>query len=728
MASFGGLGSILGDVAGEVAGWNVPVISDIAGYINGASDTQKNSVGEVISDIGSGIGDAFSSFSNGVSDVLGGISSIISDVSSSVKSFIDPIADVIRETTDLVNQINDEVIKPIVEPIRGIIETVDALMAEIRRDLDAGIKGLLQLPQDITNALNSVDAIMQRTVQQLSAANIETINKTVVPALMGAASAPLGDLTKIFTDPIQKFHEQEKDLPPIRLPEDVNLTDYQERLIKGFERFDNGTDTITVWCRNLLTVLSWPLYFQYTNQHFLELLAEQARRKHPTSRLTPSQAIEAYRRGVIPAIEATQEMESAGFDTARIATLSRLAEAQPSYAQIVEKMRRDIITREQANEEMQKLGYTADEALALLVASLVIPGPSQIQQYMHRGVIDEEGARTFYKWLGYDVEETNRALAVSDELPSLSAIVENVVRNEAAKAGIATQSLTSIPPDSVLRAGRQLGLSSESIEAAWTNHWTLLPVNLITAAYFKGLINHSQLIGALRSAAVPDDLHAVWIDMQRPLIPSRTIPSMLVHNVIDEVQALRLLEAQGFSSVDAELYIKYAKATETTSPTTADESLHGLTQSTILNLYDQGAIERSATIKLLTDIGIGIEAAALAVQLVDIKTQAEERAALVDFVIAQAKANVLTTDQAQQELFAAGLTNTEVTKAVSKLLAQTRVKDKLPTRAELDQMYNAGVLGDADYADALNTLGYSTGWAQRFLALNKAKAAIPPAG
>lgn len=656
------------------------------------------------------------------------IGALITQTAGFLKSVIDPIAGAVNSVTKVVNDINDGLIKPLVDPILKTYDTVNTLVTEIHRDLAGGLKGILQIPQDIANALNSIDSVMQRTVMALGAANTRAMQEVLVPALANAAMGPMAALGATLTDPVKRAQESIVDRPTINLPEDAGTGDYNKQVADAINWLQSSDNPLAWVTRNLMDFVLAAQYLSIQREPYVDLIREGVRRQNPTARLSPSDALQAYQRGLIDATNAYEEMSGAGLDQARIATLSALAETQPTLGQVINKHHREIITSEQALHQLAQLGYDPDEAKALMAAEAALPSPNQIVKYFLRGEVSEAGARELLKWQGYENDEATRLLGVALDPADPSALTENINREALAEAGIASRTLSSPPPSVLISAGRAFGQSPQKVEADWTNHWTLLPANLITAAYFKGLLNHTQLIGELRAAAVPEELHELWIEMQRPLIPSRTIPSMLVHDVIDENDAKVLLEQQGYSATDAERYIKYARATETAAPGAGEAALHGLSQSTILNLYAMGSIDRAATISLLERIGIGAEAAELAVQLSDLGAQADERAALIDLVVTEASLGVIDAAEAQNQLLAAGLNTAEVEKAMAKLLKATRSKVKTPSKSEYDRMYLAGIIAAGEYTDALINLGYSETAAGQLLAILDAERATQTGG
>jgi hypothetical protein len=146
-----------------------------------------------------------------------------------------------------------------------------------------------------------------------------------------------------------------------------------------------------------------------------------------------------------------------------------------------------------------------------------------------------------------------------------------------------------------------------------------------------------------------------------------------------------------------------------------------LSRSSILSFYRDGLLDREHAVSLLADSGISQDAAALYVQQVDVDVAQAERHAEAALVVELAVAGEITQQVARDRLNSLGLGATETEKILSQLYRKLTLKVKLPSRAEGEQMLEAGIITEQAYTALLATLGYSDKWAQAFLSLVKAK-------
>jgi hypothetical protein len=240
-------------------------------------------------------------------------------------------------------------------------------------------------------------------------------------------------------------------------------------------------------------------------------------------------------------------------------------------------------------------------------------------------------------------------------------------------------------------------------------------------ASFRGIIGANELNGALAAAAIPEELRLAYVDVQRPMLSFRTLPNMVKLGIMTQSEAEDYIRRLGYSDPDANRIIKLALPKAAAPAPAQADALHGLTQTTVLSLYDAGTLDNATAAGLLESTGIGVDAAALSLQLHDLNNQAAERKAASDAVVAQATVGQLSYDEAQSQLFSLGLTSAEVNKATAALDKALLVKVKLPSEDKLLAMYKAGLLGRADVVLDLQSLGYSSIWAELVVKLSEVK-------
>ena len=278
-------------------------------------------------------------------------------------------------------------------------------------------------------------------------------------------------------------------------------------------------------------------------------------------------------------------------------------------------------------------------------------------------------------------------------------------------------SLNSPAPQAVRDAARLNGIGTAATQAAWESHWIILPAQMAVEAHFRGYLSRAQCEAVLRAHGLAPEQHANYIDLQRPVIPARSAPAMVRAGVLDLGRAQQIMREQGYRPEDIELLIAYAGARAGDDDPEAASELSGLGRGTVTALYTDGAMEREQAIGMLRSLGMGGEAADLTLDMIDLREQAAERKAERDLLIAQARAGVIETTDAEARMFELGLTSAETARAVTALTREREARTKIPGVSTLTAMRKQMLIDDAEYLAHVERLGYSRLWAERFLAL-----------
>jgi hypothetical protein len=354
-----------------------------------------------------------------------------------------------------------------------------------------------------------------------------------------------------------------------------------------------------------------------------------------------------------------------------------------------------------------------DQHVRLLDIDAVLAGK-------RRGLIDAAEAEDM---LGaYDLRkiDQDRLEELALSLPGIADLMRYADRQVAIQSNIAPDSLTKGPPQALVEQSKVLGIEADSLAVLWANHFSLLPSPLAVQAYFRGYISLDMCHACLASDGLAQEQWQNYIDLQRPVLPARTVPSYLAAGIIDQPRALDILRQNGYSDNDARLLIEFGLHKIKPSHVAAVDSLHGLTRSTITALYADGVMERATAAQHLEQLGLGADAAELTLQLVDINQHAQERRAEIGLIEAQAKAGEYDITEASNRLGAIGATPTETARALASIERATAVKAKLPSESQVESMYKHSIIDRKTALFTLGQLGYSATWAERLTQLAEA--------
>ena len=131
-------------------------------------------------------------------------------------------------------------------------------------------------------------------------------------------------------------------------------------------------------------------------------------------------------------------------------------------------------------------------------------------------------------------------------------------------------------------------------------------------------------------------------------------------------------------------------------------------------------IDRTTADDLLDLVGVGESARAVYLTSADLDIDREERLDEVDLILTEYENGARGLLSAQLELNNLPLTQLEKEKAEKKLRKIRVKKIKMPTKAQLDKFFSAGLIDVEEYEDQLERIGYPDTYIRKFRQLIEA--------
>jgi hypothetical protein len=657
--------------------------------------------------------------------IISSIKDTVSTLKDVVGGIVGPIADTVHSITGVVTDINEGLIKPIVGPINEIMTAYKALNEGLVRDLHSGIGGLLKIPDDIANAMGSLDATMQRTVSMLGAANQKVIHDELGPGVGAGVIEGSEHVAASINNGLDAHNADERDAFVKTINEDPTL-EMTQALVDKFLAFFNDNVPLVGRAAGALFdgVMSGWLVIAYLEAK-KEYFAQEGRVKWPTELLGAGEVLQAMRRGILADDVGRGQLARLGFNPDRIQVLVDLDRKLPDEGTVLDWYHRGLVDQEQANNVLLALGWRGDDADRLVASSIRLPDIASSLDMYHRDLLTQDELDTELGAAGFRQVDRDRIIAASYKLAGPADLFAYLDRLPLISAQVAPQSIREQPDEAVFLALRPTGLSRDAIAKLWVNHYTLLPPPLATTAYFRGYINRPQLDALLSAAGLVPEQWQNYIDLQRPILPARSVPAYLAAGVINEQRAVDILRHNGYSDADVNAVIALGKSHIKAPQVATTTQLHGATYAMVEQLYDAGTLTREQANGLLVRLGMEQEAVGLALTLIDVRHAAAERKAHTEMIVTQVQLGKLSFDDAQGQLAQLGLTAVETARALAQIQRATQVKHKLPSEPQIMDMYQVGILTRADALSTLGLLGYDAAWSERLVTLQEKKHGVP---
>lgn len=697
---------------------------DAAGLAAGAG------LSGVLGSLGAGIGGSISSalgtLQESQSSILGGLGDVIKSVKDTIGPILQSVGGVVHDVANTVRDINEGVIKPIVGPINEAIDTFKALRQILERDLKDGIKGILRIPEDVSNALGSLDATITRSLQMLGLQNSDALTRIMVPAMRGADGRTMGDLNLTIESVLANAPGTFTPPPRVHLEEGPNIEAFKEWVRKQQEELyaeKSLPGLIVNWLSRGVAVIEG---LAVERRPFLKLWEEEAFRAAGVERYDPATALRLYGDDVISEQDCIEEIRAAGYSETRAKALVEGVRQLPNTSQALEWYRNRWIDSVTATKMLRTANWSEQDIELLLNSSYRVLAAGDLVELMRRGLLSTAEVQGELERQGYRQFDANLLVRSSSRLLGLQDLIQAYDRASVEHQGIGFDTLRQAAPPELKAQGAALGIEPGDVDVLWANHWRLLTPELACRAYFRGYINLPMLREALASYSIPAELHENFIDLQRPVLSYRQILQLVQHGIISEGDGVAELRKLGYGDVNANYIVQLELHAAKPGAAQQADTTHGLTQATVLSLYDSGTITDDEASKLLAELGWVDEAIASTLLLHQVRAASAERQSSIDLVIARAKAGLFTYEDAIGELGNLSLTSAESTKAVARLTSEVTQHTKLPSESQLLAMWKHGLLSETATLQALTLLGFSEAWASLLLQLEAERGTRSP--
>lgn len=738
------------------------ISSGIQAGASQASQIAQDSSNTIIHAVGTVADDIVSSVQSGLTTILdwlkqiGGLigsnlSSIVdfighhlADIGNAIKDAVVPllgeVGDVLHSIASEVQTINDTMIQPISNVILGSMQTIATLTTAIEKDLHDGLSGLLHIPTDVAGAMTTLDATMQRTIEQLGLHNKELVDvdlKYVLGASVGDHLSRLGDIlsgsvaggqqTTTFSDRVTLEEPDASKISSKVIGETWNaIKELISQLIKGgstaiddvskglpgFGAF--GVDLIQLPITLVVVVLTAIAELK----PLLDFIEEDANAKVGLSKLAPQDALAAWVRNFISADNLQDELAVAGLDKNRRQVLMDLQRYLIDISTALDMFYRGIITEEDLRANLLEHGCIDADTDALIAAGRKIFGVDTALRSWKFGQIGDDALKAVLSENRYTEDETATFMATISRPESMDEVIERHKRDTLFSNGLTDDRLFNNMPGDIEEAAKVEGVNKQVALDRWRSQFQVPQIQQWLSLYFRGIRTHTELMAVMDYYRVPEDWRDDYIRANQALIPFRTIPAMLSGGIISEQYAKQQLAAHGFDQTAVQALLDYSKTKATKKPAAVANDLHSISLGTAKQFWLDGGITDAQYHDVLVAHGYDEQAATLTLKVETMAHEVHARRQIGQDIVNEALAGLITDDQAAQQLSEHNFTIAETGRFLKQLRSGRKLQSKTPSEGELLKMAKAGVITQDDYASALAGIGYAAKWIQAFLGLN----------
>lgn len=716
------------------------ILNSVGGLTNNIFQGVKDALGNIGDWIASGVKSIFENIGPILRDVFSNIGSLLKQIGETVREVLGPIAETVQKIASTIQDINDKFIQPITNLVVKTLDTIESLTKAIEGDLHAGLKGILQIPKDIADGIGSLDATMQRTLDQLGRANKDTINVE----LRGVLDKTIGE--RLASIDVMLSKRSGANASDTTFSDHVNLgistaprTMSKEVVAEAWKAvydslaliLDSGKEvlndvkkglSIPTLLGDLVEIVVSGAILVYVLQAqlhpIMDDINEAAEARSRRGELSPGDALTAWVRQFINEKDLDAELAIHGWNDARLKVIKDLQRQMIATTDAFDMYYRGIISEADLRENLTHHAYGKEEIDALMTASFRLSSVEGAAMSWRYNLITDEALITVLQANRYTKGQIERFFGTVLHKESASQLIERHKRETLYSNHLTQDSIFKDVPADIVEAAKRDGFDAQTAFDMWQAQFNIPPIGHWLELYFRGIRTKTELWAAFDYYRVPQEWREDYIDVRRNLLPFRTIPRMLESGVIDHAYAKSQLQAHGYDLKASDAILKFAQATSKKVEVKASGNLHSLSVGNAKQFFDMGAITEEQYREILMSHGYDEDSTNLTIEVEKLAHHAKERKQQAQDLVDEIVAGLITVDQAQERMTQLEFSVTERARVMKQVSRAFKAVSKTPSEAEMRAMVKKDVIDLEDYINGMILIGYSKSWVEAFVKLH----------
>jgi hypothetical protein len=339
-----------------------------------------------------------------------------------------------------------------------------------------------------------------------------------------------------------------------------------------------------------------------------------------------------------------------------------------------------LMSEEGFQNSMAQLGVHDKLIPLYLELAKRLPNNGEIIQGFWRGTISDSDFSAMLKRQGYDEKTIELYRELSKQLPPLSDLIRMLVRDAFNDSAANQYGYDEDFPQEINEFFEKQGYDAAWAKRYWRAHWNLPSPNQAYEMLHRGLIDRGDMENLLRISDYPKFWREKLMDISYNVMTRVDVRRLLQSGLMDEARALDTYKKMGYTPEDAELLTQFAM-----QGISQDEK--DLTKTDVLNLYEEGLLDKGTTAGNLVKMGYDNEEADEILQLSDIAIAKSTRSDLVNFTKEKFLAKKVDENTARNELAQIGLKQQSVDRYLLNWSRATEVESAVPGLADIKKWY-----------------------------------------
>lgn len=339
-----------------------------------------------------------------------------------------------------------------------------------------------------------------------------------------------------------------------------------------------------------------------------------------------------------------------------------------------------LVSESAYRDNMAKLGVA--EPLIPVYKELArnLPAMGELFNGFWRGLYSEGEFISYLKRMGYNDKDSQALKVLTENLPPLQDLIHMLVRDAFNNEASSKYGYDEDFPPEINEFFAKQGYKPDWAKRYWRSHWQLPSPNQAYEMLHRGLIDQSDLETLLRISDYPKFWRDKLRDISFNLYTRVDVRRLLQAGMLSESEAFSAYKEMGYNDDKARKLTDFAIA-----GISQDE--RDLTKTDVLNLYEEGLIDRGETESNLVKMGYDQSEADNIIKLSDVNIAKAARTDLINYAKERFIAKIINENGARSELHQAGLKQQSVDRYILNWQRATEIESALPSMADIKNWY-----------------------------------------
>jgi hypothetical protein len=354
-----------------------------------------------------------------------------------------------------------------------------------------------------------------------------------------------------------------------------------------------------------------------------------------------------------------------------------------------------LVSETAFKDTMAKLGVAEPLIPVYKEFARNLPSMGELFNGYWRGLYSEGEFTGYLKRMGYNEKDTQAIKALTENIPPLSDLIHMLVRDAFNNSAASRYGYDEDYPSDINEFFAKQGYSPDWAKRYWRSHWQLPSPSQGYEMLHRGLIDVEDLETLLRISDYPKFWRDKLRDISYHVLTRVDVRRLLQAGLIDESKAFEVYKQMGYTPEDARLLTDFA-----VMGISQDE--RDLTKTDVLNLYEEGLIDRSEASGNLVKMGYDGQEADAIIQLSDVAIAKAMRTDLINYVKERFLAHQVDENGARSELTQIGLKSQSVDRYILNWQRATEIESALPSMADVKRWYASDYIDESKFRSYLS--------------------------